>query len=255
MTIRLAFICLLLGSIALQAPALQSGDNTKIEADKLYNEANALFKSGNYSAAVQKYDAAIKLFKDDFKYHYQRGLSLKNNKQLEESINAFKEALLLKPDLSIGHNAMGGVFVSLKQFDNAITSFQTALQHDRTLSQARVGLGEAIAGKSQELLNGGKYEDALALLIQATADHTENAKIYLILASAYNKTDKPKDAVDAALNAVKFKKKGGKGAEFFELGIAYKKLGQKDKARGAFAEARKDATYARNAQYELDGLR
>jgi len=235
---------------------MQDGDaNAKIDADKLYNEANSLLKSGNYAGAVEKYTQAIKLFKDDFKYYYQRGLALKNNKQLDDAIASFNEALRLKPDLTIGHNAAGSVFLLLRQFDNAIPSFTEALKYDKGLSQAKLGLVEAYAGKSQELLNAGKYDEALSVLIQTSVEYPENSKIHLILASAYNRTDEPKDAVEAALSAIKFKNKGGKGAEYFELGLAYKKLGQKDKAREAFGEARKDAAYARNAQYELDGLK
>ncbi|MEX0737125.1 MAG: hypothetical protein WD182_06755, partial [Bacteroidota bacterium] len=59
----------------------------------------------------------------------------------------------------------------------------------------------------------------------------------------------------AAEEAIKQKKRGAKGAEYFEIGLAYKKMKDNEKARAAFAEAKKDPTYSRNAQYELDGLK
>lgn len=230
-------------------------DDLKTEADKLFNEGNALFKSGNYSGAIGKYDSAIKLFRDDFRYYYQRGLALKNTKQFAESIESFKESIGLKSDFAIGYNALGGVYLTLRQFDNAISAFSSALQYDKNLRHAKLGLAEAFAGKGQDLINAGKFDDAISILLQATLDYSDNSKLYLLLAAAYNKMDKPKDAVEAAENAIKYKKKGSKGAEYFELGVAYKKLGQKDMAKQSFVEARKDPTYARNAEYELEGLR
>ena len=251
------FFSFLVGSgiLAGNLFAQNSESNVKIEADKIYNDGNGLLKSGNNSAAIQKYRQAITLYKDDFKYHYQLGLALKNDRQLEQAIESFKYALALKADLAIANNALGGVYLYLRKYDEAIAAFTLALEKDKSLSQAKAGLAESYAGRGQELLNNGKFDQAVSLLVQASTQYTDNSKIYLVLASAYNKMDQPKDAIETALNAIKHKKKGSKGAEYFELGIAFKKLGIMDKAREAFNEAKKDANYARNAQYELDGLK
>jgi tetratricopeptide (TPR) repeat protein len=67
--------------------------------------------------------------------------------------------------------------------------------------------------------------------------------------------ERPEKALEAAQEAIQLKKRGAKGAEYFEVGLAYKKLKDYDKARTAFLEAKKDPSYSRNAQYELDGLK
>lgn len=76
-------------------------DPKKIEADKLYNEGNALFRSGNYATAIEKYSAALALAKD-FRYYYQLGLSYKNSRQTDKALEVFEESIKLKGDFYQG---------------------------------------------------------------------------------------------------------------------------------------------------------
>jgi tetratricopeptide (TPR) repeat protein len=228
--------------------------STKVEADKLYNEGNALYKTGNYMAAIEKYNAALNIHKD-YKYYYQLGLSYKNTRQLDKAIEAFQEALKLKQDFAIGHNAMAGTELALRNFDKAIEGFKQALRYDPQMDRARKGLSEAYAGKIQQLVDDGKISDANTLVDEALQQHSDDPKLYLLAAIVYNKMEKPEQALNAGQEAIKLKKRGAKGAEYFEIGIAYKKLKDFEKARTAFLEAKKDPTYSRNAQYELDGLK
>jgi tetratricopeptide (TPR) repeat protein len=230
------------------------GQNAKVEADKLYNEGNSLYRTGNYLGAIEKYRAAIGI-NQDYKYYYQLGLSYKNTRQNEDAIAAFEEALKLKTDFASGYNALAGTMLERGNFDKAIESFKRALRYDPQMERAKKGLGEAYAGKIQELINGGKINDATGLVEEATEQHSDNAKLYLLAAMVHNKMEKPEKAIEAAQEALKLKKRGAKGAEYFEMGVAYKKLKEFDKARTAFTEARKDPQYSRNAQYELDGLK
>jgi tetratricopeptide (TPR) repeat protein len=225
-----------------------------MEADKLYNEGNSLYKTGNYLAAIEKYKSALDIHKD-YRYFYQLGLSHKNAKQHDEAIATFEAALKLRPDLAIGYNALGGTYMERRTFDKAIEAFKQALKYDPQMDRAKKGLSEAYAGKSQELINDGKINDANTLVDEALQQHSENAKLYLLAAIVYNKMERPEKALEAAQEAIQLKKRGAKGAEYFEVGLAYKKLKDYDKARTAFLEAKKDPSYSRNAQYELDGLK
>ncbi|HWP81288.1 MAG TPA: tetratricopeptide repeat protein [Bacteroidota bacterium] len=228
--------------------------NQKVEADKLYNEGNSFYKTGNYLGAIEKYKSALNLHKD-YRYYYQLGLSQKNAKRHDEAIAAFEEALKLKPDLAIGYNALGGTHMERRTFDKAIEAFKQALKYDPQMDRAKKGLSEAYAGNAQELINEGKISEANALVDEALAQHSDNAKLYLLAAIVYNKMERPEKALEAAQEAIKLKKRGSKGAEYFEVGLAYKKMKDYEKARVAFQEAKKDPAYSRNAQYELDGLK
>jgi tetratricopeptide (TPR) repeat protein len=81
----------------------------KPEAGKLYNEGNALLKSGNANAAVEKYDAALQIEKD-YRTFYQKGIALKKLNKLDEAKTAFEESLKLNKDFEGGLNALGGVY-------------------------------------------------------------------------------------------------------------------------------------------------
>lgn len=232
----------------------QATDEQKNEAKKLFNDGNALFKSGNYLAAADKYKAALAI-DEDFAFHYQLGLCYKNSKQFESSIASLQASIKLRPNFAGSHNALGGVYLIQGDYDQAIESFKTALKYDPKLKPSLAGITEAYAGKIQQLLDQGKLEEAGTLSDEALQQHSDNAKIYLVTARVYNRLEKPEKALDAANQALKFKKGRSKGAEYFEVGIAYKKMKEFDKARSAFSEARKDPTYSRNAQYELDGLK
>jgi tetratricopeptide (TPR) repeat protein len=240
--------------VAAQSPTPSAPDQQKVEADKLYNEGNSLFRAGNYTGAIERYKAALAISKD-FKYYYQLGLSYKNSRQIDQAVAALEEAVKVKSDFAIGYNALGSTYLASNVYDKAIEAFKQALKYNSSLDQSKKGIEEAYAGKIQELSDGGKYEEAGKMSDEALMTYKENPKLYLLAARVYNRLEQPEKAIAAAEEALKLKKRGGKGAEYFEIGIAYKKLKDWAKAREAFNEAKKDAQYSRNAQYELDGMK
>ncbi len=224
------------------------------EAKKLFNEANGLFRSGNYAAALEKGKAAIALG-EDYRYHYLVGLCYKNIKQYGDAIASLQASVKLQPNFAGSHNAIGGVYLIQGDFADALDAFKTALKYDPKLKPALSGIAEAYAGRTQQLMDEGKLEEAGEIADEGIQQNSNTAKLFLLAARVYNKLEKPDKALDAANRALQLKKGRSKGAEYFEVGIAYKKMKDFSKARSAFTEARKDPTYARNAQYELDGIK
>ncbi len=249
----LAVMSLMVFSAFLYAQGTPA-DDPKNEAKKLYNEGNSLLKSGNYLAAAEKYKAALAL-DDDFAFHYQLGLCYKNSKQYDNAVQSLLASIKLRPNFAGAHSAVGGVYLVQGDFDNAIASFKTALKYDAKLKQSLAGISEAYAGKGQQLLEQGKLDEAGTMVDEALSQVSDNSKLYLVASRVYNKLERAEKALEAANQALKWKKGRSKGAEYFEIGIAYKKMSEFDKARSAFAEARKDAVYSRNAQYELDSIK
>ncbi len=253
---RLFLVLMVLFTVPIIVVAQSGGvDKAKVEADKLYNEGNSLLKSGKYAEAASKYDEAIALNSDDFKYHYQKGLALKKNKKLEDAIEAFETSIVLKGDFYQGYYAMGGTLHAMKKYDRAISSFRNCLQIRVNFDKARFGLAASYTGEAKDMLARGLVDTAITDLHNAVNVQKDYSPAYALLARSLNLAGRHQGAVAAALDAIKYKKKGRKGAEYFELGIAHKQLGNVAKARKAFLQARRDPNYARNAQYELDGLR
>ncbi|MEP0823385.1 MAG: tetratricopeptide repeat protein [Ignavibacterium sp.] len=251
------FLSLLAGTLLVTTVAFTQSaapDPNDIEAKKMFNEANALYKAGNYMAAIEKVKGAIGL-QEDYRYSYLLGLCYKNTKQYDEAVKALAASAQQNPQFEGTHNALGGVYLVQGNFDQAIESFKRALRLNPKLKPSQKGISEAYLGKGQELMKDGKYELAGTLIDEALEQHSDNPKLYLLAARIYNRLEQPQKALDAANEALKQKKGRSRGAEYFEIGVAYKKLNEIAKARNAFAEAAKDPAYNRNAQYELDGLR
>jgi tetratricopeptide (TPR) repeat protein len=249
-------LLVLAGLIVVASLAVSQGtpDQNENEAKKLFNEGNALFKGGNYTGAIEKCKAALALAQD-YRYHYLLGLSYKNSKQYADAVTALKASIALNNGFAGGHNALGGLYLTQAQYEESIDAFKTALKADPKLKPAQKGISEAYAGKGQELMDQGQYEKAGELIDEALLQHSDNPKLYLLAARIYNRLERPEKALEAANEALKQKKGRSKGAEYFEIGMAYKKLNEIAKARTAFTEAGKDPSYSRNAQYELEGLR
>ena len=66
-----------------------SAQEMKPDAAKLYNDGNKFLKEGNYDAALNKYNAALKIEKD-FRIFYQRGVAFKATGKLDSAKNSFE---------------------------------------------------------------------------------------------------------------------------------------------------------------------
>jgi tetratricopeptide (TPR) repeat protein len=245
------FSLLLLFAFVLAAAPLAAQSNN--EAKKLYNEGNALLKSGDYDGAIGKYNAALKLEKHEF-YFYQRGLAERRARKVDESIASFDEALKLNAKFAAGYVALAGSWFSKSDYQKAIDNYEKAIKETPTLGPAKKGLAAALVARAAELVNGGDTEGALAMTKRALENDPNFDKAHIIMAQAYNKDGKYNEAISASTEALKHIK-GPKGAAYFEMGLAYRNLGNTAKAKDAFTNAKKDPTYARNADYELKMLK
>ncbi len=234
--------------------AMSASAQSNNEAKKLFNEGNALLKSGDFEGAIVKYDAALKLEKHEY-YYYQKGLAQKKARKTDAALESFKSAVATNPEWAIGYFALGGGYFSDGDYAKAIENYETALQKNPTLGQAKKGLAAAQTARAQQVLAEGETVKAAELAASAVQNDEKYDKAYVIMAQAYNKDGKYNEAIAAAQNAVKYNKSPRKGAAYFELGLAYRNLGNTSKAKEAFTNAKKDPSYARNADYELKMLK
>ncbi len=224
------------------------------EAKKLFNEGNGLLKAGNFEGAIEKYNAALKLEKHEF-FYYQRGLAQKKARKADEALASFQAAVETNPKWATGYVALAGAHFSAGAYDKAIADYENALKENPTFGPAKKGLSAAQTAQAQWQLSQGEISGAIALCEKAIANDDKYDKAYLILAQAQNKNGKYDEAIKAAANAIKHIKSPQKGAAYFEMGLAYRNQGNTTKAKEAFTNAKKDPSYARNADYELKMLK
>lgn len=137
---------------------------------------------------------------------------------LKCSVAAFEQALRLEPRSAEAHFDLGLVRQRQKQSASAIKEFQLALQYDPGLLQARCALGSALSdpvnaeaefrkalevnpnlvcaldGLAQVLLDGGRYEAALAYWRQALRIQPDDVDLQIALATATYKAAKARQA-------------------------------------------------------------
>jgi len=247
---RIFPVTMLLFALLIASTAFAQENN---DAKKLYNDGNAKLKSGDFSGAVQMYDQALGLEKHQF-YYYQRGIALRKSGKETDAIESFKAAVTLAPKFAPAYNALGSGYFKLKDYNQAITYYEKALVEKPNLRPAKKGLAAANTALANEKAKAGDLEGAIASALKAVEADPKYATAYVVLAQSYNKASKYKQAIEAGNNALK-RMRTKKGAAHFEIGLAHRNLGDTKAAIKAFTQAKKDATYARSAKYELEQLK
>ena len=91
--------------------------------------------------------------------YYNMGNSLSDKGNLNEAIDCYKKAILIKPDYVNVHNNMGAALQLLNQNELAQASYEKAISLNKDFNHAISGLGIV-------LLKQGKHSEGLDKLIQ-----------------------------------------------------------------------------------------
>ena len=242
--------------LLLASALLAQGTDMNPDAALLYNEGNSLVKSGQYSAAVEKYDAATAV-QPHVNIYYQKSVALKKLRKFNDSEVALTKCIELDPDFITAYSGLGTTYYSLKEYGKAVDNFNKYLEKSDNEKQNEkikkfVGLSYTQLGQASKA--DGKHEEAIGYLLEATKNYEYDAA-YLSLAEIYNDLAQYEKALEAADKAINVRDKISKGAPYYYKGLAFKGLGDKDKAKENFTIAAKDNQYKNNANYELKNLK
>jgi tetratricopeptide (TPR) repeat protein len=222
------------------------------EAGKLYNEGNSLLKAGNYNGAISNYDKALAIEKD-YRIYYQKGVAQKKANDLNGSKASLEECIKIKNDFEPGYNALGGVFFSMGDFNQAIKNFEKVLTLTNNASvtkKVKKNLSLAYTKLGNEEISKGNAPKAVEFLTKAVENDNYDAA-YLSLAKLYSELSEWDKSISASESALKYKAKITSGGPYFYMGISYKGKGDTQKAKEMFEKAKQDATYKKTAEYEL----
>jgi tetratricopeptide (TPR) repeat protein len=225
------------------------------DAGKLYNEGNSLLKAGNYNGAVDKYDQALRIEKD-YRTYYQRGVALKKSRDLAGAKTSFEECLVLNKEFAGGYNALGGVYFSMGDYNNAITNFDKVLaltSKAKTKKKVKKNLSLAYSKLGDKDIKDGNPTKAIKNFKKAV-EYNKYDAAYLSLAKLYSELAQWDNSIAASENALKYRSKITKGGPYYYMGVSFKGKGNKEKAKEMFNKAKSDATYKKTAEYELTRL-
>jgi tetratricopeptide (TPR) repeat protein len=97
--------------------------------DASYNEGNELFKLGRYEEAIASWDKALEFKPDSYEVWYNRSIALWKLGRYEEAIASYDKALEINSDFSMAWYMRGRVlFYNLERYAEATNSFDKALK-------------------------------------------------------------------------------------------------------------------------------
>ena len=129
------------------------------DAATLYNEGNSLVKSGQYNAALEKYDQALAI-EQNVKVYYQKSVALKKIRKFNEAEQALLKAVELDPNFITAYSGLGTTYYSLKEYGKAIDNFKKYIElsdNEKQNKKIQKFIGLSYTQLGQQAKSGGKY--------------------------------------------------------------------------------------------------
>ena len=204
-------------------------------------------KMGDRDRAIEHYESSLSINPDFYKGWFALGLSKKSNGDNMGAISAFNSAVEVYPAYDKAYGAMGEIYFNEKNYEKAIEVLNTSVQVNPNYSKGYSTLGVVYIEMEE-------WGNAVNNLVLATTYNEKDAMSWYRLSSAYNKLGDCENAQEAARNATDYKKNFG-GA-WVELGISVwcNGKGNKIAAVNALEKGRKDRSWRKIAEYEMDKI-
>ena len=226
--------------LAICAVALLSAGNLQAQdlaaATETYNAAATSLNDGNYVSAIENFNKALKMLE---------GLG-------EEGQTLMAEAKSIIPQI---HLRYGKELAAAKDIDNAVIQLKKAIETGKSYAVADVVteatdlLPQVLMADANDLLNEGKFAEAVVEYNRVIKADPENGTAYLRIGMAQSRLNKEAEAVAAFEKAIEL---GEKDNASRQLSVIYLKkaaamLGAKNWA-GSFENAQKSNDYNESGQ-------
>ncbi len=225
------------------------------EAATAYNEGNKMLKAGNYSGAVEKYDAALQTT-EDYRVYYQKGVALKKLRKFDEAIAAYNAALESNSSFAPSYNGLGGIYYSRGEYQTAadyFTQFKNATDKDNYKKTADKYISLAYTKLGVEAKQNGDFQSAETYLMKAVENYDYDAA-YLALAETYVETAQFEKALSAADNAINHRDKISRGAPYYYKARAFQGMNNNAKAIENYKVSVQDSKYRDLSNHYLNEL-
>ena len=225
--------------------------NRVLDLDPSYYQANFQLgylntKLGDYNLALEHYQKTVNKNPGYTKGWFALGLTYQRNGDYDNAIKSLDMAVNSNPNYAKALVQKGKILMKLGDYELAERSLNKAIQLDPSYSGAYADIGQIYV--SQE-----RWDDAISSLSTATALNARLHKAWFLLAQSQNANSSCEDAKESARSALDAK--SDYAPAHFELGMAETCLGNKTAALTAFENARKDRSWRKNAEYEIDKIK
>lgn len=200
---------------------------------QVFARAENLRKSNNLIAAIDEYERAIALNGTDFRFPFAKGMCYMTLKDFDNAILSFESASKLKQDFIPAYVMAAKCYEAADRFVKVEQSLELAFTYE-TDNQKRIQYKETII---QMLMKQENIDKALKHVNDVKAVAPDAPDILYFEAVIYNKKGSYAAARDAMVNATNkltTREPQRVAKYFYELGYAYNKLGEYEKASEAF---------------------
>src|SRR5512134_2727070 len=155
-------------------------------------EANQLFKQGQYDRALERVEAHLKANPRDARGRFLKGIIFAEQGKPNEAIKVFTELTQEFPELPEPYNNLAVLYAGQGQYDKAKIALEMAIRTHPSYATAHENLGDIYAKMASQA-----YDRALQLDKSNTATQTKLALIKDLFANS-SKSSKPSKATRSA---------------------------------------------------------
>jgi len=188
-----------------------------------------LYEDNSYAQAIDAYKQALVPKPDTAtlaKIHFRMGYAYSKLNQPENSILHLRESLRLQPNDPNTNFGLGYIYYNNKQYPQALAAFQTAIRLKPTDAEAQYWVGETY-------LVGLKQGDkAIPFFRESLRLRPQDARTLGELGAANYSTLDYLAAIDAFREAIRLKPRDPD--LYYGLGLAYSTIGHQDDARRVY---------------------
>ena len=249
-------------------------------AKKRYNEGNKSYKRGDYEGAEEFYLEVIALNSNEHRAYYMLanvytklgdtqmaieflnqtvsvnpsyekgwfslGLNYQKNGDINLALESLNMAIEVNPVYAKAFAQKGKIYMQEGDYEMSESSFNQAIQVDPSYASAYIDLG-------QILNNQERWDEAYNSLSTATALDPKRNKAWFLLAQSQNAKGLCEEAKESSRTSLDIK--DDYAPALFELGLSEICIGNKAGALAAFEKARKNRSWRKNAEYEIDKIK
>ncbi|MFP4548839.1 MAG: tetratricopeptide repeat protein [Fidelibacterota bacterium] len=210
-----------------------------------YLLARSYYAQRNYQKALEAVDNCIDIHEEYIKAYTVKGnIYVKMNK-MQDALATFREITEINPKYTSAWDKIGYIHYRMKNYDEAIPAYNEVIKLRPDYETPYENLG-VIYSENKD------WDKAIINLKKAAELSPEKETVWYRLAAAYNAAEQARKAKKAAIQALELKSNWA--AALYELGIAERRLGDKDAAKNAFRMAARDPKWKKSAEYELKSV-
>lgn len=201
-----------------------------------YSAAENMRKSKRYAEAIEKYDEAIRLEKENYRYLFARGKCYYEMKDYPLAISSLEQTTEINKEFTPAYSLLALSFLKNGDQANAIYNYDQAFRYENN-PERKVQYKMQVV---KYYMKTGDTQQAQSHIAEAKAVAPDNLDILYYDAKLANQNGDHETAKNSMLSAVS-KLQDAQPAQsakfYYELGLAYNNLGDYQNAKKAWEKA------------------